>query len=114
MDKAAGAGDLEGPALARSDRYLREFVEELDLCPFARRCREEGRLVRRVILDDYVLPAVLRVIAVIEALREKQCEVVLLIMPPLPDGSAARQDVCAQTRRHLRAFHCVAFHPDLE
>lgn len=114
MDKAAGAGDLEGPALARSDRYLREFVEELDLCPFARRCREEGRLVRRVILDDYVLPAALRAIAEIEALPEKQCEVALLIMPRFADGAAALQEVCGQTRRHLRAFHCVAFHPDLK
>src|SRR3954467_4451537 len=114
MDKAAGAGDLERPALARSDRYLQEFVEALDLCPFARRCREEGRLVRRVILDDYVLAAALRAIAEIEALPEKQCEVALLIMPRFADGAAALQEVCGQTRRHLRAFHCVAFHPDLK
>jgi hypothetical protein len=114
MNPTPGAGDLERPALARNDRYLREFVEALELCPFAKRCREEGRLVRRVILDDYVLPAALRAISEIEALPEKQCEVALLIMPRFADGAAALQEVCGQTRRHLRTFHCVAFHPDLK
>src|SRR6267142_2316406 len=38
---------IEAEALARNDRYLREFVEALELCPFARRCRESGRLARR-------------------------------------------------------------------
>ena len=38
-------------ALARNDRYLHEFVEALQLCPWAKRCREIGRLSRHVILD---------------------------------------------------------------
>ncbi|MEW5850411.1 MAG: DUF1415 family protein [Myxococcota bacterium] len=35
-------------AIARYDRYLQEFVEELNVCPFARKAREEGRLARMV------------------------------------------------------------------
>jgi hypothetical protein len=105
---------LERAALARNDRYLREFVEEFDLCPFARRCREEGKLVRRVILDDYVLPALLRAAAEIDTLPQRQCEVALLIAPGFSDGPAAFHEICSQVRRHLRRFHCVAFHPELK
>ena len=80
MAPSRRAGDREREALARNDRYLREFVEALNLCPFARRCREEGRLVRRVLLDEYVQPALLRAVAEIDTLPEKQCEVALLLV----------------------------------
>jgi hypothetical protein len=36
--------------LATHDRYVVEVIEGLNLCPFARRCRESGRL-QRVIFD---------------------------------------------------------------
>ncbi|TMA20538.1 MAG: DUF1415 domain-containing protein [Deltaproteobacteria bacterium] len=114
MAPARRAGDLERAALARNDRYLQEFVEALNLCPFAKRCREEGRLVRRVILDDYLLPALLRAAAEVETLPEKQCEVALFLLPGFADGPAALLEVCAEVRRHLRLFHCVAFHPALK
>jgi hypothetical protein len=93
---------------------LREFVEALNLCPFAQRCREEGRLVRRVIFDDYLLPALLRAAAEVETLPEKQCEVALLVVPAFADGAEAFLELCAQVRRPLRYFHCVAFHPELK
>ena len=35
--------------LARNDRYLREFVEAFQICPFARSCRERGGLWREVL-----------------------------------------------------------------
>jgi len=108
------AEDPEPAALARNDRYLRDFVEALNLCPFAKRCREEGRLVRRVILDDYVLPALLRAAAEVETLPEKQCEVALFLVPGFTDGAAAFLELCAEVRRPLRHFHCVAFHPGLK
>ena len=38
-------------ALARNDRYVREFVEALNLCPYAKRTRETGKLKREVLLD---------------------------------------------------------------
>jgi hypothetical protein len=114
MAASGRAGDREREALARNDLYLRQFVEALNLCPFARRCREEGRLVRRVILDEYVLPALLRAAAEVETLPEKHCEVALLVVPGFTDGAAAFLDLCAEVRRPLRHFHCVAFHPELK
>jgi hypothetical protein len=114
MAPSRRTGDRERAALARNDRYLREFVEALNLCPFARRCREEERLVRRVILDDYLLPALLRAAAEVETLPEKQCEVALLLVPGFTDGAAAFLELCAEVRRRLRYFHCVAFHPELK
>jgi hypothetical protein len=114
MAPSRRAGDREREALARNDLYLRQFVEALNLCPFARRCREQGRLVRRVILDEYVLPALLRAAAEVETLPEKQCEVALLVVPGFTDGAAAFLDLCAEVRRPLRHFHCVAFHPELK
>src|SRR5438105_6335388 len=114
MAPSRRAEDPGPAALARNDRYLREFVEALNLCPFAKRCREQGRLVRRVILDDYLLPALLRAAAEIETLPEKQCEVALLVAPGFADGPAAFLELCAEVRRHLRQFHCVAFHPGLK
>jgi hypothetical protein len=69
--------------------------------------------VRRVILDDYVLPALLRAAAEVDTLPEKQCEVALLLVPGFTDGPAAFLELCAQVRRPLRHFHCVAFHPEL-
>jgi hypothetical protein len=96
-------------ALARNDRYVREFVETLQMCPYARRCREEGKLHRRVLLPgDDALEAVRE----IEAMPVESVEVALLIFPeghPEPRGfeefvSGLRQAVSG-------AFYCVAFHP---
>src|SRR5258708_39314335 len=38
-------------ALARNDAWLRDFVEALGLCPYARPCRAAGKLHRQVLLD---------------------------------------------------------------
>jgi hypothetical protein len=102
----------EATALARNDRYLREFVEALDLCPFAKRCRESGRLVRRVVLGNAVEGA-LAALAAVSDLPEDACEVALLLFPEFTAGVAAFRDLCAQVRARAGLFHCVAFHPDL-
>ena len=111
--------DLE--ALARNDRYLREFVEPLRLCPYAKPCREEGKLHRRVLWSrEQALP----VIREIEALPEQEVEVALLIFPAEPaTGEPSARDFvafCAAVRDRMFAahdgdapFYCVAFHPDL-
>jgi hypothetical protein len=99
-------------ALARNDRYLREFVEALDLCPFAKRCRESGRLVRRVVLGD-ALEGALAALAAVSKLPEDACEVALLLFPEFTAGLGAFRDLCAQVRARADVFHCVAFHPDL-
>lgn len=101
-------------ALLRNDRYLREFVEALRLCPYAKRCREEGKLHRRVLRDrSGALPA----IAAIEALPEDSVEVALLIFPDEPaEGVAAArafESFCAELRPRVHSFFCVAFHPAL-
>ncbi|HET7787876.1 MAG TPA: DUF1415 family protein [Myxococcales bacterium] len=101
-------------ALLRNDRYLREFVEALRLCPYAKRCREEGKLLRRVLRGRAEAPPA---IAAIEALPPESVEVALLIFPDEPaDGEAAARafsSFCAELRPHLQSFFCVAFHPAL-
>ena len=101
-------------ALLRNDRYLREFVEALGLCPYAKRCREEGKLHRRVLFGrNQALPA----IAEVEALPEDTVEVALLIFVGEPgEGAAAArafESFCAGLRPHLKSFYGVAFHPAL-
>lgn len=101
-------------ALARNDRYLREFVEALRLCPYAKRCREEGKLHRRVLRGR---EEALSAVAEIEALPEDSVEVALLIFPGEPAGGEhdAREfeSFCAGLRPHLHSFYAVAFHPSL-
>jgi hypothetical protein len=67
-------------ALARNDRYLREFIEGLAICPYARTCRETGRLHREVRLDPTLDP-----VRIAERVRELEAltdiEVALLIFP---------------------------------
>lgn len=108
-------------ALARNDRYLREFVEALRMCPYARVCRETGKLQRRVLWTrEEALPA----IAALEALAPDSLEVALLIFPlePATGEPSARDFVafCASVRDRMFAghrgeapFYAVAFHPDL-
>jgi hypothetical protein len=101
-------------ALERNDRYLREFVEALHLCPYAKRCREEGKLHRRVLASRGETLAAIREI---EAAPPDSIEVALLIFPAEPaDGEASARDFesfCASIRPSLSAFYAVAFHPDL-
>jgi hypothetical protein len=107
--------------LARNDRYLREFVEALRFCPYAKPCRESGKLQRRVLWSrDEALAAIREM----EALPEQDVEVALLIFPAEPaSGETSARDFaafCAGLRERMFAahggdapFYCVAFHPDL-
>jgi hypothetical protein len=89
-------------------------VEALRICPYARQCRETGKLHRRVLSSADDAPPAMREI---EALPKDGVEVALLIFPSAPSGSeqSARdfESLCAGLRPHLSAFYCVAFHPDL-
>src|SRR5216683_2877676 len=91
-------GALEAAALARNDRYLREFVEALHMCPYAKRCRESGKLHRSVVFSRDEAFAAVRAV---EALPEDSVEVALLIFPGEP----------AEGESSAHAF--VAFCPDL-
>ena len=107
--------------LARNDRYLREFVDARQLCPYAKLCRESGKLLRQVIRRrEDALPAIRE----IEALPADSVEVALLIFPEeRADGEAsarAFEAFCAGLRDRMFAahpgeapFYAVAFHPDL-
>ena len=114
-------GELESAALARNDRYLREFVEALHMCPYAKRCRESGKLHRSVVFSRDEAFAAVRAV---EALPEDSVEVALLIFPgePAQGESSAHAFVafCVDLRNRISdahdgdpPFYCVAFHPDL-
>lgn len=112
---------LDEAVLARNDRYVRQFVEAFQLCPYAKSCRESGKLHRRVVRARAdALPAIRE----IEEMPENAVEVALLIFPEEPaDGepsARAFEAWCATLREQMFAahpagapFYCVAFHPDL-
>ena len=104
---------IEAGALARNDRYLREFVEALELCPFARKCRESGRLARRVLRGERPAEATAAAVRDLEATAEEQVEVALLIYPEFAGDVRAFEQFRDEVRRSLRLFYCVAFHPAL-
>src|SRR5712672_823985 len=104
---------IEAAALARNDRYLREFVEALELCPFARKCRESGRLARRVLRGKRPAEATAAAVRELELTSEEQVEVALLIYPEFAGDLRAFEELRDEVRRSLRVFHCVAFHPAL-
>ena len=104
---------IEAGALARNDRYLREFVEALELCPFARKCRETGRLARRVLRGERPAEATAAAARELELTSEEQVEVALLIYPEFAGDVQAFEQFRDEVRRSLRVFYCVAFHPAL-
>src|SRR5882672_5763322 len=92
-------------ALQRNDRYIREFVEALHLCPYAKHCRESGKLHRRVLLDAREAPQAMREI---EALPDDSVEVALLIFPEIRadglDSAREFESFCADLRPQLTKF----------
>lgn len=129
--RGGGRDDAERDAiLAVHLRYLVELVEELNLCPFARRCRETGRL-QRPVFDLRTLPpgeptpeACADVLAEVSR-AHPDVEVVLLTFlapddhpwrspDPFEDHVRALRD--AYAREHERTgdgprYYMVAFHP---
>lgn len=76
------------------DRYQQEAVEGLGLCPFARRSREQGRVLRPLVYATEAAPAV----AAARVLRELSCshpdvEVVLITFVLPRDPAHAWHDV---------------------
>jgi hypothetical protein len=105
--------DWQREALARNDRYLLECVEKLELCPFARRCRETGALERRVLAQRGVEEA--EASGVLRELEEKRfahVEVALLIFPFLEVSPAEMERFAGVLRGATSAFFVVAFHPE--
>lgn len=109
------------------DRYLREVVEELGLCPFARRSRELGRVHRPVFVStserEPTASEVARRMAELVAARA-DAEIVLLTFP-IPPGHRWQQPhafdrlladlrVAWAAQPPPREFYMVSFHPRLE
>lgn len=123
-------------ALARNDRYVQEFVEAFNLCPYAKRTRETGRLEREVLLEEGGAPgtpafqaavsALAGAIERFEALPEAAVDVGLVIFPALAPaldegvgGAHAFEQLVSQARERMQQrhpngdtpFYCVPFHP---
>lgn len=124
-------------ALERNDRYVREFIEALTLCPYAKRTRETGMLRRVVLLEaggapqtpgfEAAVAALDAEIEGFEALPPGSVEVGLVIFPALDpaiahgiEGARAFEQLVAAARVKMQArrpgggtpFYCVPFHPD--
>ncbi len=110
-------------ALRRNDRYLREFIEQLSICPYAKQCREQGRLYRGVILQAQ--PAAAAVAEFLLALDpERAYEIGLLLFPNFAGPGLVGEsqpferfvsDVRNQYSKLRKppAFFIVAFHPQM-
>ncbi|MFV8752995.1 hypothetical protein ACNOYE_20810 [Nannocystaceae bacterium ST9] len=119
----------ESAVQAIHDRYQREVVEGLGLCPFARRSRELGRVHRPVFMIDPEHPEPERpldpreVVDRLARLIDTHADVeIVLLTFPLPPGHAwldvARFDRFLVELREVwqaqprpRDFYMVAFHP---
>ena len=114
-------------------RYVHEVVEDLSLCPFARKCREQGRLQRPTFLGPASPQEAAR--RLLDCVQDHpDVEVVLLTFitrgavpgtPPAPDASERAfadherfdefvkevRDVYTGFPRVPARFYMVAFHP---
>jgi hypothetical protein len=123
----AGLASVTAAALARHERYVREFVEGFNFCPYAKRSRETGTLQRVVLLEEgfeAAASAIAHAIERFERLPAQAMEVGFIILPVLaPELSqraqnfemlvrAAREQTEARHGSSATPFYCVAFHPD--
>lgn len=103
------------------DRYLVEIVEELGLCPFARRSRELGRVHRPLHWCDGDRPRATEVAAALASLvrTHEDAEIVLLTFlgdDPRLASPRALDELVAEIREaygelHAPVFFMVGFHP---
>jgi hypothetical protein len=111
--------DVVQAALERNDRYLREFVEALNVCPFAQRSRDEGQLERRVLLGSELdLQRTLREVNALLEATDRRIEVALFLYPELRadyetfDHFATSVRTAHELAQPEDGFFIVAFHPD--
>jgi hypothetical protein len=116
-------GPAEAPQVAEAlriyRRYQVEFVEALNLCPWAERARLDGHVAERVLLQSRDLVAdSLRVIDELTALQEVEIGLIIFAgyrcaRPTFERQVAAFIDADRErTRLKSPAFACAAFHPD--
>lgn len=126
---AQGRDPPEEFVQALHDRYLLEVVEDLGLCPFARRCREQGRVARPLFYatdPDGGLPvtAAGRVAALCEAQPELEVVLLTFVLPRAAEHPWHDVDAFEELVRGVRdtyeaahprspRFYMVGFHPRL-
>ena len=123
-------------ALERNDRYVREFVEAFNLCPYAKRTREAGRLQRVVLVEEGGEPgtpgfeaavaALVTAAKRFEQMPPETIDVGLAIFPALVptlahgiDAAHAFEALVSAARERMQSrhpggdtpFYCVPFHP---
>lgn len=125
MTAAAEPSDIVAQTLSRNDRYLREFIEALAICPYARSCRETGRLHREVLLHESLDQAAVaaRIVELSEP-AHAEIEVGLLIFPCLRTSAYEFDRFVRGVQRAYQAqmtaqgrsggYFVVAFHPELD
>jgi hypothetical protein len=111
--------EWEAEALRLYRRYQLEFVEALNLCPWAERARLDGHVAERVVLDptDFITQSLL---VMDELTPQQDIEIGLIIfaglrwprveferrVAALVDADRGRSTLTSP------AFACAAFHPD--
>lgn len=105
--------------LRRYDRYLQEFLEALNICPYSRNARESNRLTRGVLRG--VEPTVDQTVAALHTLMDAppdQLDVGALIVPDISlDASRFSRfvgqvrGVYTQVSHPPGAYFLVAMHP---
>lgn len=118
---AAGDDSIIAATLARNDRYLREFIEALAICPYARTCRETGRLHREVLLHKTPdADALVQRILDLSTPEHAEIEVGLLILPNLALSATDFDRFVRGVQRSYQqkrpagvsGYFVVAFHPE--
>lgn len=109
--------------LARNDLYLRTVVEAYHVCPWARTCREQGKLHREIVHGEDPAAALRDRLAHLQQSGDDGFEVALVILPEFAAGPQAFErlarrletEVAAELAAQGRApaCHLVAFHPEL-
>lgn len=122
-----GRDPPEARVQALHDRYLAEVVEDLGLCPFARRCREQGRVARPLFYSDDAEPGTVALRLAELGRARPDVEVVLLtfVLPRAPTHPWHDVDAFEELVRAVRdayealpatelRFYMVGFHPGLQ
>jgi hypothetical protein len=99
-------------------RYATEIIETLNVCPFAQRARETGRVIHRVLLEGSDPKAEVLAIAA-ELAQNPKLEVALLLFPLWDVSRSAFEEFTAEViqadaaryRDQSAPFAFAAFHP---
>lgn len=115
------------PEIAREvirvyERYAVEVVERFDLCPWAERARQAGRVEPRVLFDSDPSHQGSALEAITQLASDERVEVGLLLFPCLDIGRRdfehylriLRQTDSERYEPGLGPFAMAAFHPDAE